>query len=152
MWNYYEALEQVTKADLQPQQIYNLLLPELEMQIHCAAYPMRSRRGSTDLGRYWITLGREVIWDYPKDFARAKRKYPYTTDIAAISELMREYIDTPVEAILRKRFEQDLWGLTAILKAADRRLGREKLALAFGAEESEAARRVFARRGVTDAP
>jgi hypothetical protein len=131
-------------------QIYNLLLPELELQIHCAAYPMRSQRGSTDLGGYWITLGGEIIWDYPKDFAGAKRKYPYVTDIAAISELLREYIDTPVEAILQKRFEKDLWGLIAILKAADRRLGREKLALAFGDDESEAARRVLAYRGITD--
>jgi hypothetical protein len=132
--------------------VYNLLLSELEIQIHCAAYPMRSQRGSTDLGRYWITLGREVIWDYPKDFAGAKRKYPYTTDIAAISELMREYIDTPVEALLRKRFDKDRWGLTAILKAADRRLGRDKLKLAFGGEENEVVRRVLARRGVIDTP
>lgn len=132
-------------------QVYNLLLPELELQIHCAAYPMRSQYGSTDLGRYWITLGKEVIWDYPKDFAGAKRKYPYVTDIAAISELLREYIVTPVEALPRKRFEQDVWGLTAILKAADRRLGREKLVLPVTDEESEAARRVLARRGVTDA-
>jgi hypothetical protein len=131
-------------------QIYNLLLPRLGLQIHCAAYPMRSQYGSTDLGRYWITLGREIIWDYPKDFAGAKRKYPYTTDIAAISELVREYVDTPVEALLRKRFERDLWGLTVILKAADRRLGREKLATAFADEEIEAARMVLARRGITD--
>lgn len=133
-------------------QIYNLLLPELELQIHCAAYPMRSQRGSTDLGRYWITLGREIIWDYPKDFAGAKRKYPYTTDIAAISELLREYVDTPVDGLLRKRFEEDRWGLTAILKAADRRLGRDKLVLAFGDVESKAARRVLAQRGITDIP
>jgi hypothetical protein len=66
-------------------QIYNLLLPKLGLQIHCAAYPMRSQCGSTDLGRYWITLGREIIWDYPKDFAGAKLKYPYVTDISAIS-------------------------------------------------------------------
>jgi hypothetical protein len=130
-------------------QIYNLLLPKLEMQIHCSAYPMRSQYGSTDLGRYWLTLGREIIWDYPKDFAGAKQKYPYVTDIAAISELLREYIDTPVEALPRKRFEQDLWGLTAILKAADRRLGREKLVLAFADEDSEVARQVLARRGIT---
>ena len=132
-------------------QIYNLLLPELELQIHCAAYPMRSQCGSTDLGRYWVTLGGEIIWDYPKDFARAKPKYPYVTDIAAISELLREYIDTPAEALPRKRFEKDPWGLTVILKAADRRLGREKLALAFTDEESEAAMRVLVRRGVMDA-
>jgi len=59
-------------------------------------------------------------------------------------------IDTPVEAISQKRFEKDLWGLTAILKAADRRLGREKLVLAFGDEESEAAQMVLAHRGITD--
>jgi len=30
---------------------------------------MRSQNGgSTDLPRYWITLDKNVIWDYPKDF------------------------------------------------------------------------------------
>jgi hypothetical protein len=132
-------------------QIYNLPPPRLGLQIHCAAYPMRSQCGSTDLGTYWVTLGGEIIWDYPKNFAWAKPKYPYVTDITAISELLREYIDTPVEALPRKRFEKDLWGLIAILKAADRRLDREKLVLAFGDDESEAAPRVPAHRGITDA-
>jgi hypothetical protein len=65
--------------------------------------------------------------------------------------LLREYIDTPVTELLRKRFERDLWRLTAILKAADRRLGGQNLATAFADEESEAARRVLARRDITDA-
>jgi hypothetical protein len=63
--------------------------------------------------------------------------------------LLREYINTPVEALSRKRFEKDLWRLTAILKAADRRLGREKLVLAFADEDSEVALQVLARRGIT---
>ncbi len=129
-------------------QIYNLMLPEIDLQIHCAAYPMRSQRGSTDLGRYWMTLGKEIIWDYPKDFAGAKRKYPYMTDIGVISEVLREYVDTPVEALPDKIFAQDRWGFTAILKAADRRLGREKLMLALGDEESAPVRNVLERRGI----
>jgi hypothetical protein len=41
--------------------------------------------------------------------------------------LLREYIDTPKELIFEKHFTADNWGLTDILKAADRRLGRGKL-------------------------
>ena len=33
---------------------------------------MDSRWGGTDLPRYWITLGKEIIFDYPKDFLDKK--------------------------------------------------------------------------------
>lgn len=38
-------------------EIYDLLTPTINLQIHCTRYPMRSQNGgSTDLPRYWITL------------------------------------------------------------------------------------------------
>ena len=85
------------------QKEYYLLLAEgLNLQLHCRAYRMDSQRGGTNLPRYWITLGKEVIWDYPKDFVNKlhpKRTnikwYPYGTDIPDMSSLIREYIDTP---------------------------------------------------------
>lgn len=49
-------------------ELYNLIAPELDFQIHCRAYRMDSQSGSTDLPRYWITLGKETIWDYPGQF------------------------------------------------------------------------------------
>jgi hypothetical protein len=118
-------------------EIYDLISPDIKFQIHCAVYPMRSQRGSTDLPRYWITLGKEIIWDYPKDFVTSEGTignnegvslhYPYETDVSDISQLIREYIDTPKDALFDKNFENDKWGLTNILKSADRRIGIRRL-------------------------
>jgi hypothetical protein len=98
---------------------------------------MASQRGSTGLPRYWITLNKETIWDYPKQFATKngvvknlsgfEAQYPYVTDVGDISELVREYIDTPKVEIFNKVFNDDRWGLINILRAADRRIGRRRL-------------------------
>lgn len=115
-------------------QLYDLRISEINFQIHCSVYRMQSRRGSTDIPRYWITLDKEIIWDYPKDFieisssSREKpHHYPYATDISDISDLFREYIDTPKEQLLNKHFENDHWGLINILRVADRRIGSRRL-------------------------
>ena len=119
-------------------ELYKLISDDIKFQIHCVAYPMDSVYGSTDLPRYWITLDRETIWDYPKQFATEEggtknlssnfvKWYPYNTDISNISALIREYIDTPKEEIFSKVFENDHWGLINILRAADRRIGIRRL-------------------------
>lgn len=134
-------------------QVYNLISTDLHFQIHCAAYPMRSMwHGSTDLPRYWITLGKDIIWDYPKDFIRAKDAdgdeypYPYCNDASEISQLLREYIDTPKEELITKTFEGDKWGLTAILKAADRRTGKRQLLELQKTASSKAVSSIIANR------
>jgi hypothetical protein len=53
--------------------------------------------------------------------------YPYYTDVSAISDLLREYIDAPKEILFEKHFENDKWGLINILKASDRRIGKRRL-------------------------
>lgn len=118
-------------------EIYKLLSDDINLQIHCAAYPMDSQYGSTNLPRYWITLNKEIIFDYPRQFITEKGSvknlsgfeahYPYTTDISAISSLIRDYIDTPKTEILTRVFTQDYWGLINILRAADRRIGSRRL-------------------------
>jgi hypothetical protein len=105
---------------------------------------MDSQWGSTDLPRYWITLSKDVIWDYPKDFS--KQAYPYETNISAISDLLREYIDTPRDQFFAKCFTSDCWGLTDILKAADRRIGKEQLNALLSRTENDAAIRVVQTR------
>jgi hypothetical protein len=115
-------------------EFYLLLADGLDLQLQCRAYRMDSQSGSTNLPRYWITLGKEIIWDYPKDFIhkphpdRANIKYyPYGTDIPEISNLIREYIDTPKDELLSKEFENDHWGLINILRASDKRIGVRRL-------------------------
>ena len=45
-----------------------------------------------------------------------------------MSQLIREYIDTPKEELFTKHFENDNWGLINILKSADKRFGKRRLA------------------------
>ena len=75
------------------------------------------------------TIGKDIVFDYPKQFINDNRSdnYPYVTQISDISDLIREYINCPINLLLEKHFENDLWGLTNILKAVDKRLGKEKL-------------------------
>ena len=102
--------------------IYKLLLnKELKLQINCTV--LRFCHHDVDgAPKYWITLGRgrdkETIWRSEKGIF---------SSISSLSNLMREYIDTPEEHIFEKVFEADKWGLTDILKAADRRISKQRL-------------------------
>jgi hypothetical protein len=134
-------------------EIYLLRADGLRFDLHCSVFRMASQRGSTDLPRYWITLDGETIWDYPKDFIeithplRAKPEYyPYQTDVPEISELIREYIDTPKAELLSKQFENDHWGLVNILRAADRRIGLRRLPDLRKKTRNQAARKVIEAR------
>ena len=113
---------------------YLLIADGLKIKLHCRAYRMDSQRGGTKLPRYWITLNKKTIWDYPKQFigeehpSRANSQwYPYSTDVSDISNLIREYIDTPKYELLTRNFKDDHWGLTDILKASDKRIGKRRL-------------------------
>ena len=120
--------------------LYRITDPSIRFQVQCRVVRMDSASGRTDLPRYWITLGKETIWSYPGQFVvpgGATRRlgsskltyYPYVTDVPAISDLIREYIDTPVADLLTKQFTNDHWGLVNILRAADRRIGQRQLPL-----------------------
>ena len=120
---------------------------------------MQSRRGSTDLPRYFITLAGEIIFDYPKDFAlkdgRIKslaqggalaKFYPYDSGISDIGELIREYIDTPKEELFAKHFDADEWRLANILKAADKRIGKRRLQILAKNKKNQAMQKIVQAR------
>ena len=135
---------------------------------------MKSQRGTTSLPRYWIVLNKEIIFDYPKDFLSnliprggsrelrptgtstwllnsdlpVKDLYPYYTEVQDISCVIREYIDTPVNELFYKIFENDKWGLTDILKAADKRLGKNKLIQIKQETSSSNVLKVIIARGI----
>ena len=102
-------------------EVEDLFSPGHKAKIHCSVYRMKSQRGNTNLPRYWITVNGNIIWDYPKNTID-NTEYPYITDISEISNLLREYIDTPRDVLKKKIFKNDRWGLTSILKALDRRI------------------------------
>lgn len=107
-------------------QLYLIFDDKIDLQIHCSVYRMKSQRGSTDLPRYWITLKKKIIFDYPK-IATEKEDYPYVTEISDISDLLKDYLDTPKEQILTKIFDSDKYGIINLLKAADKRISVNKL-------------------------
>jgi hypothetical protein len=115
---------------------------------------MQSQRGSANLPRYWITLGKKIIWDYPRQFVQLPshpqreplKHYPYSTDVPTISSLIREYIDTPEAQLLTRPFDGDHWGLSNILRAADRRLGAQRLNMLRRRTRNQAAIEVLEAR------
>lgn len=128
--------------------LYLITCENIDFQIHCAVYRMNSARGSVDLPRYWITVGKKIIFDYPKQFLNDEnnRNYPYETQISNISNCIREYIDCPLSLLLENKFECDLWGLTDILKASDKRLGKQKLQNYFSTTENFAIKEILKKR------
>ena len=128
-----------------------LFVPEIEMAIHCNVWVKHMRHFDFDEPRHWIMLGHgktsRIIWDFPCPFMiglndrppRSNRGRPlkyfetgYGWDGRRPSEpsaLMRDYLDRPRDKLMEP-FE-DPWELAAILRAADRRLGRQQL-LAWG--------------------
>ena len=126
--------------------IESLFDEKLKMQFCCIAYPMRSQYGSTSIPRFYVKLGKEIIWDLPKDFKYKEIDIYQWSEGNDICNLVRDYIDTPLDKLLNKKFKEDtfkiilqyLWertqedvvleiNLSHLLKAADRRLGKEKL-------------------------
>lgn len=107
-------------------EVGKLFAEGLRLQIQCRAYRMASASGSTDLPRYWCTLDKDVIWDYPRDFSENATYYPYDTDVSSISSLLREYIDLPTDQLLSFAFA-DRWQIVDILLAADRRIGKRRI-------------------------
>lgn len=112
--------------------LYQLIEPKLNFQIHCVLYEMNSNDGyhGSKLPRYFITIEKEIIFDYPKEFDTTWKyghnSYPWDTDISEITNLIEDYIQRP-ESELMKNFENDRWNLTDILRACDRRIGKRRL-------------------------
>ncbi len=133
--------------------VYLILAPGLPLQIQCRVYPMDSQFGTTGIPRYWVTLGKEIVWDYPRDFVsqgyldrHLPYPWPYRTDISEISCLIREYLDTPRSQILSEPFANDLWGIVNVLRAADRRVGSRQWDKLERSAASEAVTKILARR------
>ena len=137
-------------------ELYLTIDPKIDFQIHCVVYPMRGDRATSPRPRYWITIGKEIIFDYPKDFTdksghvphhyahiSQQATYPYYCDASFISNLIRDYIDIPVADILTRCFENDYWGLTDIFRAADKRIGQRRLEALRDSIKNQAAQKIL---------
>ena len=107
--------------------IYNLIDPKLNLQIHCVAYRMpKSQSHNPQIPRYFITLDKQIIFDFPKQSTLADKHLLYE-HIPNISTLIQSYADSSKEGLMERVFENDVYGLTDILKASDRRIGKRQL-------------------------
>ena len=131
-------------------QLYLLVDPNLDFQIHCNAYRMKSQRGTTLIPREGSRELRPTgtsSWLLNRDLP-VEDLYPYYTEIQDISCVIREYIDTPVNELFGKTFEDDKWRLTDILKAADKRLGKNKLIQIKQETSNKSVLKVIIARGI----
>ena len=124
-----------------------LFAPGLPLAIHCNVFVKHMRHFDFDEPRHWIMLGHgrhgRIIWDSPGPFLVTPKHEPprssrgpaleywetgYGWDGRQPSEpsaMIREYLDRPRGQLMQP--VHDPWELAAILRAADRRLGRETL-------------------------
>ena len=130
--------------------IYQTWEDKLPLQIHSNAY---SLSGGAKVGRYWITLGKDIIWDVPKDFPEECAKGTYNPVASEITAVIRQYLDTSREELLSREFPEDRWGVVEIFRVADRRLGRKKLAKLADQDLATPARKILEfRLNLKDAP
>ena len=102
--------------------VENLMAPKLDFRIYANSYNI----GDTiPVPRFWITIGGKIIWDWPKDFMEQEGWYFYDS-AKKISQLLRDYINTPESELLSKQFE-DPFRMVPILRVCDRRIGKRRL-------------------------
>lgn len=133
--------------------LYELTEPSAEFQIHCALYEMNSNDGyhGSKLPRYFITVGKEIVFDYPKDFDTTNKHgvtaYPWDTVVSKLSDLIEEYIQRPSDELMEP-FENDKWGITDILRVCDRRIGKRRLQEIKENTDNEVILKIIEKRGV----
>jgi hypothetical protein len=139
-------------------QLYGLMASDLPLQIHCTVYSFSTKFDTFESPRHWITLDKAIIWDFPSYFfawihPNVPKPVKYMEQEywggggSTISQLFRQYLDTPRADLLIRTFELDAWGLVNILRAADRRIGHQRLhAFAATLTAQDPARKVLARR------
>jgi hypothetical protein len=136
-------------------ELEKLFVPGLNMEFNCNSYPIRGQWGHRNsVPRFYLLLDKEVLWDFPRDFEIKELHFGWWADSNKITDLLREYIDTPIDQLLIKKFENERlvidtdylqlgkgkkyeinYHLTELLIAADRRIGKEKL-LSFSARKA----------------
>ena len=131
-------------------QIHMLVDPKVPLRVHCidaGGVPGSLKR----LGIFRVHLGKQVVWNFPEGLVTRDLVYPgggdcFSYSVSDINRLVRDYIDTPRDALPQTAFPDDRFGLTEILKAADRRLGRGRLQAWFRESRDPVIKTILALR------
>ena len=134
--------------------IEDLFVPSLPLRIHCTDIRTNVENEGTfaeSLGVFYIRLGKEIIWNFPSQFVDEQTRYPdggnsYSYSVRDLNELLRDYLDSAKADVLMKDFSLDHYGLTNILKAADRRIGLKRLQKHFKDSQHDCVMKVLSCR------
>lgn len=118
--------------------IEDLFVDDIPLRFHVTVYRQHSPgwgHGSIFYPRYWFQLGKEIIWDYPRDFMHIFKEqghprtlfYPGWGEEYNVLHLICQYLNTPRALLYEATAEDDHWSVYEVLKASDRRIGKENL-------------------------
>ena len=134
--------------------IEDLFVSGLPLQIHCTK--IRTTLHTTGslaevLGVFSFRLGEKLIWNFPRQFVTEETIYSdggnhLSYSVRDLNELLRDYLNTPKERLLKHNYSRDYFGMTNICKAADRRISLERLREHFKDCEHECVVKVLSAR------
>lgn len=123
--------------------IEELFDPALALKVHCTV--QRGEHGAR-IGRYWFVLDGETIWDEPKRVSRMLVEGEENSDAAKMGEIFREYLSLSRENLLHYSPADDIAGLSQLLRAADRRIGKRRFSELAGIVQHPAAHKIILAR------
>ncbi len=130
--------------------LYEIIDPKINLQVHCAVYPGGGKSCANGIPRFWVTLDGEVIFDCMHDFMFMWHdkdfdigNLPFEDDISWCCGIVIRHFQASVDRLMTLH---DRFGLTDILLAADRRIGKRRWPEIYK-KRSEAARKVLIARG-----
>ena len=103
-------------------ELYEIIDPKINLQVHCAVYPGGGKTCANGIPRFWVTLDGEVIFDCQHDFMFMWHdkdfdigNLPFEDDISWCCGIVIRHFQTPVDRLMTLH---DRFGLTDILLAA----------------------------------
>lgn len=121
----------------QHKRIEEIFADTLNLYFHAIVYRQHGNGwscGQNKFPRYWFQLGKEIIWDYPHDFShllnqgsRPEYIYPDYGENYNVMHLICQYLNTPRDLLWEATTSCENWDLFNVLRAADRRIGRQRL-------------------------
>lgn len=111
--------------------LYRVVAKETDFQIHCCAY---NTGLCIPFPRYWITIGKDIVWDFPENAMCDTSDWYFYDEAKGISRLIKAYVDCPRNDLFSFPF-YDRWKMLPFLQACDRRIGKRRLKKMLEKEE-----------------
>ncbi len=131
--------------------LYRIIDPQVGFQMHSNSYRIGI---GCPVARYWITIGHDIVWDFPRDpirqgtgqaYEEQQRGCLFWDGVHLVSHLIRDYVDTPAALLTTRQFN-DPFGLIPLLNACDRRLGKRRLRALLENTNNETVKKIINSR------